>query len=181
MRVYGSADGMTVRMATITQEAARTLRQLKHTAGDGPRHGTHINDVLGVALRDGHQLAIFQIAPRGLQGAEKLHEDGDIVAAVVPDQENGDPDEVRPVREGQLCPRLARYTCKLCASICGLGETGARGGPKAPGKARAPSATAPTIAPYTEEYIYYMQASYTTLNWSADGREFGRGGMRDDQ
>lgn len=160
MRVYGSADGVTVRMATITQEAARTLRQLKHTAGDGPRPGTHVKGVLGLALRDGHQLPIFQIAPRGLQGAEKLHEDGDIVAPVVPDQENADPDEVRPVREGQLGPRLARSTCKLCASTCGLCGTGARGGPKAPGKARAPSATAPTIAPYSAEYILYAGQLY---------------------
>ena len=103
---------MTVRMATVPQEAARTLRQLKHTAGDRPRPGTHIKGVLGPALRDGHQLPVFQIAARGLEGAEKLHEDGDIVAAVVPDQENADPDELRPVREGQLSPRLALSTCK---------------------------------------------------------------------
>lgn len=118
MRV--SADGMDMRLASEFQEAARALRELEDAAGDGDGCGGHGEGLVGLMLLDGHELRIFEIGLCGLEGGEELDDDGDIVPAVVPDQENRDFDELQSMRNGQIGPALERRTCRLCANTCGL-------------------------------------------------------------
>jgi hypothetical protein len=65
-----------------------------------------------------------------------LDYDGDIVPAVVPDQENRDFDELQSMRDGQVGPALERRTCRLCANTCGLFGLGGPASWMAPGRAR---------------------------------------------
>ena len=93
-------------MAAVPQEAARTLRQLKHTAGDSLRQELSATDVRRASLCDGHEVGVFEMGGCCLEGGVKSHQNRDIVSAIVPDHKYGDPDDFQPVREGQVRPAL---------------------------------------------------------------------------